>query len=77
MGHIFEIQKEMLELAIKAGRRMAHDYQHMVNELLRNNVLSADLFQDRAKHWESIFYPEDGLKDYRTKLHLRIQHLEK
>lgn len=70
----FEIQKELLELSIKAGRRMMHDYKHMLSEIPANNVNRQE-FQQRGKIWESIFYPDNGMKNYRSELHLEIDNL--
>jgi len=72
----FAIQKELLELTIKAGRRLMHDFDHMLNEIPNDNKEKA-MYEDMAKHWRSIFYPDDGNKNYRTQLHRVIENLEK
>lgn len=70
-----EILKEMLELSIKAGRRMYHDYKHMLSEISPDNHFY-DEFKERGKIWRSIFYPDNGMKDYRSELHMTIIRLE-
>ncbi len=72
---LFIIQKEMLECSIKAGRRMAHDYKHILAYIPKDCWLRKD-FTERCKMWESIFYPENGVKDYRNELHSTIEKLE-
>lgn len=69
------IQKEMLELVIKAGRRLMHDFKHMLDEVPNNNAFK-DTYQQRAKIWENIFYPDNGPKNYRSSLHQEIMRLE-
>jgi len=70
-----DIQKEMLELTIKAGRRMMHDFKHAIDEIPSVNP-NKGMFQERAKIWGNIFYPDDGPKNYRSSLHLEITNLE-
>jgi len=71
----FEIQKEMLELSIKAGRRAMHDFDHMLNEVPEGNMWKKE-YRERGKHWKSIFYPDDGMKNYRNSLHKEIESLD-
>lgn len=71
----FQIQKEMLELCIKAGRRLMHDYQHMLNEVPDDNYFKKE-YRERGNMWKDIFYPDDGMKNYRTRLHQVIMNLE-
>lgn len=70
-----EVLSEMLELSIKAGRRMMHDYKHMLSEIPEDNLFKDD-FKERAQTWESIFYPDNGMKNYRAKLHKEIERLQ-
>jgi hypothetical protein len=70
-----QILEEMLELSIKAGRRMYHDYKHMLDEISEDNRFKED-FRERGKIWHSIFYPDNGMKNYRAELHREIEHLE-
>lgn len=56
-----EIQKELLELMIKAGRRLMHDFKHMLNEVPKDSMFKVE-FEERAKMWEEIFYPDNGPK---------------
>jgi hypothetical protein len=72
----FEIQKEMLELAIKAGRRLMHDFDHAINEIPEDNRFR-HVFLSRAEHWRTIFYPDNGIKNYRNSLHQEIDNLER
>lgn len=70
---------ELLDLMIKSGRRCAYDLQHSV-DLLSTPSLSAEfipLLQTRANHWKSVFNPANGPKDYQSKLHSRIERLER
>lgn len=69
------ILKEMLDLSIKAGRRMMHDFNHMLDEVPEDNRFKED-FRERAKIWRSIFYPDNGMKNYRAELHKEIEELE-
>ena len=75
MGDQIEMLQEMLELSIKAGRRMMHDYNHMLDEIPNDNMFKED-FEERAKIWRSIFYPDNGMKNYRAELHREIETLE-
>lgn len=69
------IQTEMLELSIKAGRRLMHDFKHMLNEVPEGSMFK-EQFAERGKMWENIFYPDDGMKNYRSRLHQTIMTLE-
>lgn len=69
--------KELLELTIKAGRRCAHDLKHATHEIYRNGDNEMyELFRNRADYWKTVFYPEDGPKNYRAGLHHEISDLE-
>lgn len=70
-----QIQKELLELTIKAGRRLMHDFDHLLNELPKSNINKKE-YEERAKLWRDIFYADNGPKNYRTELHLIIDRLE-
>lgn len=70
----FEIQRELLELSIKSGRRLMHDFNHLIDEL-PNNHPSKKMYRERAEIWQSIFYPDNGMKNYRTQLHVEIDRL--
>lgn len=70
-----KILQEMLDLSIKAGRRMYHDYNHMLSEIPNDNMFYED-FKERGKVWHSIFYPDNGMKNYRAELHKDIEQLE-
>lgn len=70
-----DIQKQMLELSIKSGRRLMHDFQHLLDEVPNDNP-SKKLFIERGEIWKSIFYPDNGMKDYLTDMHYRIRNLE-
>ncbi len=69
------IQKEMLELAIKSGRRLMHDFKHMLNEVPDSSMFKKE-FEERGKMWHDIFYPDNGMKNYRSRLHQTIMDLE-
>lgn len=72
---ILSIQKEMLELTIKAGRRLMHDFNHMLNEIPETST-EKEMYSSRGKMWGDIFYPDDGPKNYRSSLHQEIIELE-
>jgi hypothetical protein len=71
----FNIQKEMLELAIKAGRRAVHDFDHLLNEAKLDPTIREE-FQQRVTMWKEIFYPDKGPKNYRSTLHQEIINLQ-
>jgi hypothetical protein len=75
MEDIRDIQKETLELVIKAGRRLMHDFDHLLNEVPKGNDQKS-MYEQRAKLWRNIFYPDDGPKNYRSTLHQEIMNLE-
>lgn len=70
-----EIQKELLEITIKAGRRLMHDFNHMLSEVPKENMFLKE-YQERAQIWHDIFYPDDGPKNYRNNLHIIIDNLD-
>lgn len=70
-----QVQKELLELTIKAGRRLMHDFNHLLDEIPDSNVNRKE-FEERAIIWRDIFYPDNGPKNYRTELHLTIDQLD-
>jgi hypothetical protein len=67
-------QKELMELTIKAARRVLHDFDHLLNEVQAVEIRNE--FRERARMWKTIFYPDDGNKNYRSKLHYVISELE-
>lgn len=69
-----KIQTELLELAIKSGRRLMHDYKHLLSELPPDSMFKKE-FAARGQMWEDIFYPDKGFKNYRTQLHEEINWL--
>lgn len=72
---LFLIQKELLELTIKAGRRLMHDFYHLLSEVPDNNQFKK-VYTERAEMWKTIFYSDDGPKNYRARLHLDLDNLE-
>lgn len=70
-----DLQAELLELSIKAGRRLMHDFNHLLNEIPGDNPVKSE-FEQRAAMWHSVFYPDNGMKNYRAELHQRISWLE-
>ena len=72
---ILVFQKEMLELAIKSGRRLMHDFDHLLRELPKDHFFRED-YEERAKMWHTVFYPDNGMKDYLTELHMTIRRLD-
>ncbi len=69
-----DIPNEILELIIKAGRRCAYDLRHAADGIGYEE--HRKLYLERAEMWLSIFNPANGPKDYRSKLHDKINHLE-
>jgi hypothetical protein len=65
---------EMLQLSIKAGRRCVHDFDHAVDEI--RDPATQEFFRERIETWRSIFYPDNGVKNYRHELHQTIYSLE-
>lgn len=68
-------QKAMLELAIKSGRRLLHDFDHLLSELPKDHFFKED-FKERSQMWHTVFYPDDGMKNYLTELHYQIRRLD-
>lgn len=74
-----QIHRELFELIIKAGRRCAHDLEHAATDVLlasSDRKKASDLWHERAKMWQKIFYADGGPKDYRHRLHSDIFILE-
>jgi hypothetical protein len=69
-----EIEREMIALAIKAGRRASYDLRHACGFI--DDPMWRDRFEDRASHWLSIFDMDSGMKDYTHSLHKEINRLE-
>ncbi len=73
-----QAQRELLELMVKAGRRCAHDLAHAVS-LIGMREPPRELaveFHRRAQQWREVFYPDDGPKNYRARLHAEIERLQ-
>lgn len=73
------ILREQLQLAIKAGRRCAHDLDHAA-DLMGLPTMAAEYskqYRERAGMWAAIFYADGGIKDYRHRLHHDIWKLER
>lgn len=75
--------REMLTLLILAGRRVTHDLGHAISDLRPDSFLT-DRLHAKHEHWMKVFYPDDGSKNYRSRLHYelndayaRIEQLEK
>lgn len=73
------ILREQLALAIKAGRRCSHDLEHAVDFIgvSFNSEMYRKQYAERARMWLAIFYPADGIKDYRHRLHHDIMDLNR
>ena len=69
-----EIAAELVALAVKAGRRASYDLLHACD--LIKDAEQAKFFRDRANHWLDIFSIDNGVKDYRHRLHCQIWELE-
>jgi hypothetical protein len=72
---LIKFQKEMLDLMIKAGRRLMHDFDHMLDEIPSDNIFREE-YKERAAMWRTIFYPDNGAKNYRSELLQTIMDLE-
>lgn len=79
---------EMLDLSIKSGRRVTHDFHHCISmfesaedQLEKLGVQRpgdgySKMFRQRADMWHDIFYPLNGMKDYRAELYRDISNLK-
>jgi len=72
---IITTQKEMLELAIKSGRRLLHDFDHLLQDIPKDHFFRED-YKERSQMWHTVFYPDNGMKDYLTELHMTIRRLD-
>lgn len=76
------IQLELFELTVKAARRCAHDLEHAAGDVWyaskrpEMGVEQSAMWHERAKHWQCLFYPENGMKDYHAKLSIRVDNAE-
>lgn len=76
------VSLELLELSVKAARRCAHDLEHCAGDIWyasqRPEIATeqSKMWHERAKHWQVIFYPENGIKDYHAKLAIRVDNAE-
>lgn len=73
-----EMQSELLELMVKAGRRCAHDLAHAAS-LIGMQEPPRELVDElnrRAEEWRAVFYPDGGPKNYRARLHDKIEQLQ-
>lgn len=55
--------RETLEIAIRSGRRCAHDLDHAADDSSR-----PEMYRGRADHYLSIFYSAKDMKNYRIKI---------
>ena len=77
---------QMLDLSIKAGRRVVHDLDHCISDLgmacymlEREGIRplkTADVYRNRSNMWRSIFYPLKGMKNYRSEMLAEQMRLE-
>lgn len=75
----------LLELSIKAGRRVTHDLGHCVNDLAMREYQQGDesphrssrRYKQRQEMWENLFYPLRGMKDYRTSVFMELLDKER
>ena len=73
------VNREQLELVVKAGRRCAHDLAHAASDVVYSPYPKDErskFWAERARHWEEVFYPGDDGKNYRSRLHREIARLE-
>lgn len=70
---ILQINKELLEISTKAGRRCAYDLAHS-GDMIPGEV--GQSIRERAENWLTVFNPANGVKDYRNILHKEIFNLE-
>jgi len=69
------LQKELLELIVKAGRRCAYDLDHAAG-MIHGDPYWRNKLGERAKYWLTIFDPADGPKDYQSRLMNRAEMAE-
>lgn len=71
-----EAREELLRLITKAGRRCAYDLAHAVSSIC--DPADADLrkmYERRAQLWQSVFNPGCDQKNYRDRLHHKIDQM--
>ena len=70
---------EQYTITLKAARRCAYDLSHCAGDLSmeasNNNTTPMFDYGDFARQWQEIFTPTGG-KDYRNRLHHKIDSLE-
>ena len=67
--------REMLTLVILAGRRCTHDLGHALSEMPQSSDWHQHLrsrLHAKHYHWMKVFYPDDGAKRYRDRLHYQL-----
>lgn len=70
---------ELHDVLLKAARRCAYDLSHALDMVTLPEADETQLLpamRARCNLWIDIFAGADGLKDYRNRLHRRIEELE-
>lgn len=68
-----DVMRELLEIAVKSGRRCAYDLKHSIGH---NSPEFEKILSDRADHWLTIFNSAQDMKNYRIRMHRSIEKLE-
>lgn len=68
------IERELFELTVKAGRRCAHDLAHAIDS--DPDADNRKFMRQRLDVWRIIFYPDNGPKNYRARIHQTIHDQE-
>ena len=70
-----EIAGELVSLSIKAGRRIAYDLRHAVDEIPEGNSRKKR-YRERSDYFLELFSIDSGIKDYRHSLQQENMLLE-
>jgi len=77
------VSSDMMELLIKAARRCAHDLEHCAGDVWYASrrpeigVEQSQMWHERAHHWQGIFYPDNGLKNYHARIANKLDDAER
>jgi hypothetical protein len=76
------LQRGLFELTIKAARRCAHDLEHCAADVWYASrrpevgVEQSRKWHEHAQHWQAIFYPDNGMKNYHASIVNKLEAAE-